>query len=202
MTLETRLADSMAAIGTETKSIRTLISAGSALPEPGQAGMLGWTYDPATAVGSSAAVPTSGTLYGARLWLPVAASVTNIIMQVGAIGATLTTGQSFAALYNAAGTLIGVTADQSTAWTTTGSKTMPLVGGPFSLAAGYYDVCFWSVGTTPPKFVCSASGSFVNMGLSGSASRFFTAQTGLTTSAPTPRGTKAASTISICAGVS
>ncbi len=186
-----------AAIAVNTAAIAGL--SGSII-EPGQGGFLGWTMDPANAVGSSAVI-VSGTLYGARLWLPKDSTVTNIIMQVGTLGATLTSGQSFAAIYRANGTLVDVTADQSAAWISTGVKTMPLAAGPVVLVAGYYDVCFWSAGTTGPRFVSGATGSYVNMGLAGSASRFFTANAGLTTTAPSTRGTKSASTISLLAGL-
>src|SRR6185312_9531310 len=44
----------------------------------------------------------------------------------------LTSGQNFAAVYDNTGTRIGVTADQTTPWASTGLKQMALTGGPFT----------------------------------------------------------------------
>jgi len=119
-----------------------------------------WNFPPEYCSNNGAA-RTSGTLYFAKVMVPVPlAAVTNICLYIGTAGATLTAGQSLAALYSSDGqTRLGVTADQSVAWTTTGYKVMPIssvtVNPPFVLVA------FFSVGTTPPGFARGFSGASI-----------------------------------------
>lgn len=145
-------------------------------------GLLTWTFDPAAAgVGITI---VGGTLYLARVHLPVAGSVTNIVCRVSVGGGTLTAGRCFGALYTAAGALIGVTADQSGSWNSTGTKTMALAGGPFAQAAADYYVGLWWNGTTSPTFSGGTTSGGASAGLSAPNLRFATADTGLTTTAP------------------
>ena len=147
-------------------------------------GLKTWAYDPM--ICSTSAAATSGLLYFQKVHLKQPMTITNIVMHVGTAGATLTSGQNFAALYRADRTLIAVTADQSTAWTSTGVKTMALSGGPYSLAAGDYYVAHWSVGTTPVGLLRSSPnvGALVNVGFTQPNFRQGTADSGLTTTAP------------------
>ena len=140
------------------------------------------TFPPEYANAQSA-IPTSGTIYGGKLHLPVAASITNVIFYIVTAGGTLTSGQCFAALYQA-GTQIGVTADQSGTWTSTGFKTMALASGPFNVSAGDIQVVFFSNGTTNPRPAAAASAGIVNGALSNANSKFFSADTGRTTTMP------------------
>ena len=122
-----------------------------------------------------------------------ASTVTNVIIMVTSAGSGLTVGQCFAALYTASGILIGVTADQATAWQSTGVKPMPLVGGPFSIPAGDYHVGLWYNGTTAPTLLRAGlgfSGAQTNAGQSTANCDVATANTGLTTTAPDPLGAK------------
>lgn len=153
---------------------------------PADQGFLTWQGDPA--LYTTGSTTTGGTVYLSRLHLPVAATVTNVCLFVTAVGVALTSGQCFAALYSAAGGLLGTTADQSAAWVSTGLKTMALAGGTYSAtAADYYVAFFWN-GSTSPTWLRGASQSSVNVGLSAPNLRFASADTGRTTSMPSTLG--------------
>jgi hypothetical protein len=157
-------------------------------------GLLAWSYDPVTCSGGGSV--TSGTLYFQRLHLTAQASITNVVMYAATAGSGLTAGQNIAALYDGAGALIAVTADQASAWASTGLKVMPLVGGPYVCQAGDYQAAFWSVGTTPVgmnRGSANAGASLVNIGRMSPSLRMGTADTGLTTTAPPMMGAQASS---------
>lgn len=176
--------------------------------QPSDHGLVSWSYDPALSSSSSSAITPAGTAFVVAVKVPQATSVTNILMYLVANGATLTAGQCFAALYaGAGGALIGQTADQSTAWGAGASKmvTMALSGGPFTVAAGTLYIAFWFNGTTGPAFARgdgTAAGPKINVGLAAAASRFGTANTGLTTTAPATLGTIAQGGIAFWAALS
>lgn len=120
---------------------------------PSDVGWLAWNYDPALIVNSSTLPSLGGiVLIGVNVRSPV--SCTNVITVVSTAGGTLTASENFAGLYNSAGTLIGTSADQTTAWGSAGAglKTMALAGGPFTLPAGMYWVALVANGTTSPAF--------------------------------------------------
>ena len=169
---------------------------------PGDYGYLGWSYDPAWGSGNYAAV--SGTVAGVRLWLP-ACTVTNLILHVTTAGSTLTAGQSFAGLYDGSNPaqLLGATASQSTAWASAGIKVMPLVT-PVAVPTGFYNICLFSVGTTPPNFarVGSISSTALNQNLTTGALRGYTADTARTTSFPASQGAQTGIQYTLWAAVS
>lgn len=145
-------------------------------------GLLSWNYDPAMC-GAGSTGTTAGTVYLMKIKIVNRSTVvTNVLMSVTAAGATLTAGQNFAGLYNSSGTLLSATADQTTAWGTTGLKTMAL-SAPQTLAVGNYYVAVVANGTTPPSFMRGAdiSSSGVNAGLTASTGRFVTGPTAQTT---------------------
>jgi hypothetical protein len=147
--------------------------------QPADHNLDAWTFDPALAQGSS--TPTAGVLQLGKIKLGAAASVASIIATVTATGTGLTSGQNFAGLYNSSGTLLATTADQTSAWGTTGAKTMTLTGGPYTLAAGtYYGALLANASTTPPTFLTghSSSSSTLNIGLT--IGRYVTSGSGLT----------------------
>lgn len=151
--------------------------------------LITWTQDPATCAAGQI-IPTGGQVQFARIHLPEAKTITNILLFISAAGTSLTTGQCFAALYNSSKALIGTTADQSVAWATTGTKTMALAGGAVACAAGDYFVAFYANSTgTLPTVLRGVSQSVVNAGLSASTSRYGTADGGLTTAMPSTLGT-------------
>jgi hypothetical protein len=120
-------------------------------------------------------------------------------MYVSTAGSTLTSGDSFACLYDAAGNLLGTTSSQSSLWTSTGLKTMALTS-TYAANAGDYYVGAWSVGTTPPVFAgfggqfgaVGADIAAANMGLATPNLRSATSSTGRTTTAPNPFGAQTA----------
>ncbi len=81
--------------------------------------------------------PTSGRLEGVKIPVPRTITVTNILVSVNQVGVTLTSGQNKVALLSSAGSKLGETADQSTAWLSTGEPTiMPIVGGAITIPGG------------------------------------------------------------------
>lgn len=165
--------------------------------DPADHNFLAWTVDPGVLPATSSALSSAGTLHLVRLHVPTAISVTNIVIYVSVAGSTLTAGQCFAALYTAAGARVAVTADQATAWASTGVKTMALASGPFSLTAGDHYVGMWFNGTTGPTLARSAGlgAAITNIGLSAPNLRCATADTGLTTAAPATLGAQTAAGI-------
>lgn len=152
---------------------------------PADRGFKAWTQ-PIYALSSQTALPTAGLLMMRRIRRVPATSVTNIVTFVNGAGSSLTSGQCFAALFTAAGALVGQTADQAVAWASVGIKTMALTGAPFALAAGDYYVGVWFNGTTGPSIVrhAAVNGGLSNAGLSAPNFETCTADTGLTTTAP------------------
>lgn len=168
--------------------------------QPTDHGMIAWPYDPSAAA-STTALATAGTVYLVKVHVPVASSVTNIITQVTTAGSTLTAGQCFAGIYQG-GTLLGTTADQATAWASTGVKTMALAGGPIAVAAGDVYIAFVFNGTTGPTLPRGNGNALINAGLTAANSRYATADTGVTTTLPSTLGTRTALSVSYWAGLS
>lgn len=149
-------------------------------PDPTNHGFLAWTNDPAANVNQT--THSSGVLYGSRVEIRSVSPVTNIVVFCSTAGETLTADQNFIGLYNSAGTRVGVSAAQTTAWESTGVKTAAIAGGPISCAAGFYWVVLVANGTTRPKFgVGSLFSVGVNAGLAAAATRFASQATGQTT---------------------
>lgn len=140
-------------------------------------------------------LPTAGRVEGAVLRLPNAGVVTNLVINVTVAGSTLTANQCLAGLYDSGGTLIAATADQSGTWNSSGTKTMALASGPYTLQAGLYFAVFFANGSTLPTMARAGatSGSLANLGFPAPVSRFFFADTGRTTSLPATLGAQTAS---------
>lgn len=174
--------------------------------EPPDHGLLGWAYPAGDgASGSSVPLTTAGTIYVVKVRMPVSGSVSNLIYQLTTAGATLTSGQCFMALYKAIDkSLVAVTADQSVNWVgATGVKSVPLVGGPYNLPAGDYFVAFWFNGTTgPAPYRTNGNTGMPNVNLSVANSRYASADTGITTTAPSTLGTLTAINTSYWAALS
>lgn len=168
---------------------------------PGDHGMITWSADPGL-INQVAILPTAGQVNLIKVHVPVATTITNIILSISTAGATLTSGQNFAALYSGAGALLSATADQSTSWATAAMKVIPL-STPQSVAVGDYYIAFYANGTTLPTFRSGGSaGSIANANLSLAASRFGTADTGRTTSMPSTLAAIAATSVSWWGGLS
>ena len=161
---------------------------------PSDQGLVTWTMDVMVATANSI-LPAQGTLYVVRVHVPVAATVRNILAAITNAGSGLRAGQCFAGLWNASGgARVGVTADQSTGWATTGVKTMALTGTA-NLTAGDYYIGLYANGTTLPNFARGNNqigGAFANAGMTSNF-RVATANTGLTTTPPATLGTLTAS---------
>ena len=135
--------------------------------------LLGWTGDPVLAMANQA-LASAAVVYLCRIPLPAGISVTNVIVNF-TVAANNTLTHAFLALFNSAGTVIGQSADQSTTWATGGDQgwqTIPLVGGPFSVAPLAADDFLWAaiyVGTaagTLPSFskMSGAGSAAINIG--------------------------------------
>ena len=145
-----------------------------------------WTIQPDAATGSLPAL-TSGTVYVAKLRWP-GGTVYQLHAWVVAAGATLTSGQNLMGVYTPDGALLGVTATQHTAWTSTGEKVAALTT-PAWAPAGELLVAWLSVGTTRPVFAATptstAAPGLANVNLPVQILRAATAATGQT-SLPNP----------------
>ena len=144
-------------------------------------GYIAWAFDPALSYNGNA--PTAGLVYVTAVPVRRSGTVTNVINCVGVAGSGLTSGQNFAALYNSAGTLLSQTADQTTAWASTGIKTMALAAAQ-AVTPGIYYVAMWSNGTTPPKFLETITTVYGGALINGTPVRFGTANASVTTTAP------------------
>jgi hypothetical protein len=148
-----------------------------------------WTFDPAFAA-SAAATVVAGTLQVSALWLPSATNLTSLFVFNTNTGAAT----AYGAIYNAAGTLLATSAAQSTNWTASTMKTFTFSSTPVS--SGLIYVAFWI--NAGLSFLSANGGdnsaAATNMNLSAANSRFATANTGLTTTAPATIGAKTAVT--------
>lgn len=153
----------------------------------GDANFLAWNYD--IAMGSASYIlSASGTITAIKVNVPTAITVTNINVYLSVIGATLTAGQSFVALYGTSKNLLSASADQAATFAgTTGLKTIAL-GTPQAISAGTYYVAIWSNGSTMPSFRSAFNSVSANTGLSAANSRWATADTGITTTGPSTLG--------------
>jgi|SRR5881628_1669081 len=118
--------------------------------QPTELGALVWNFDPGMASGQSST--TAGVLHMIRLDVPVAITVTNLVVAIQTAGATLTAGQNFGALYDSSGSRLAVSADQASAFQATGTITIPLTG-TLGLSPGTYHAALLTNGTTQPQFM-------------------------------------------------
>ncbi len=159
---------------------------------PSDHGLLAWTYDPICAT-NTYLLPTAGLAQVVRVYIRKATTISNIwcyIAGSGGVGLS----NSYVALYQN-GTRLTQSTDQSTAWQSSGTKTIAIT--PQTVTAGNVEVVFW-VGAwgTAPTFGRAAGISSISAGLSAANSRFATADSGLTTTAPASLGTKSALSVS------
>lgn len=143
-------------------------------------GWLAWTFDP---LDSSASTPIVGRTYWSRTKVAKSGTIANIQLQVTTAGTTLTHG--FVGIYSTAGVLLGSSADQTTAWQTTGVKTIAVTnasGQSLAVTAGQEILlAFLQAGTTGAAIAAKTSSPAVNAFLTGASLRAgLTAATGLT----------------------
>lgn len=152
---------------------------------PSDHGFLAWTAEPGTSSPASTAI-TAGQIYFSKLKLAAAATISNVIYNVSAVGVGTTAGQCFVGLYDAAGNRLGVSADQATNFTVLGAKTAAIT--PVNVGAGFYYVAFLSNSSGAAPQVSGTGGtgapSVVNINLSMAVARSLTTAAG-NTSLPT-----------------
>ncbi len=160
-------------------------------------GLLEWNYDPVATGSGTGQVPTAGVGYGMQIVPKYSGLISSVVVVCGTAGASLS-GVYFA-VYDIAGTQLGITADSSGSFTTTGVKTLSLSSQIATVVAGQPLFVFYlcaSGSPTPALVRGGATGVTVpNIGLGASFSnpyRFFTYSSGLTT----PPATLTASTMS------
>lgn len=172
----------------DTSNITTNSSRTTALEQstwmPVDYSMQGWSYDPAN-TGANFPMIT-GVIYMSKVKL-APGTVSALGTAISIIGSGLTAGQSFMALYNNSGTLLGQTADQSAAWAASPTYSQPALVTPVTIStAGYYHVAMFSNGTTPPQIIrgsnLTANTNLVNPNLNAAGARF--ASAGTATTAP------------------
>jgi hypothetical protein len=132
---------------------------------PADASLVTWAFPPWAS--SSAGPGNSGFTYYMRVKIPAAATVTGVRLYQTAAGATLTSGQCLAGLYDSSGNRVAVSADQSTAWGTgsQANKDAPFTS-QYSAAAGYYWIALLFNGTTGPSWPKGAPSGAANAGWS------------------------------------
>lgn len=168
-------------------------------------GLVGWSFDPAHASGTKI-LETAGTLRGARVWVPEPCTITNIHMWLTTKGGTLTALENGLGVFQE-GTRKRIAAVAIAAlieaWEgATGEVKLPLVT-PVAVGAGYVDVAGYFKGTTAPTFATAAPTiGIVNANRATNTSRFFSADTGLTTALPSTMATKAAASQPFWVGLS
>ena len=141
--------------------------------------LIAWQFDHATNMVAS--VVTSGTVNWSKLWVRQPVTITNVCVHIGTVGAGLVAGQNFGGLYDAAGNRIGVTADQTANWATTGFKAMALTA-PVAVTPGAYHVAILSNAATTPAFARGSAlvNTIVNANLTAATARFATGPTAQT----------------------
>lgn len=128
---------------------------------PSDFGYKAWAYDPMNALNATA--PTTTNVYVSRLQFRGDDTVTSLVYGIVSIaGAALTAGQCFAGLFDSTGARVGVTADLSGSFGTTGELTFPLTA-PTPVSAGFYWSAILMVGSTIPTFA-RAQGQITNLG--------------------------------------
>jgi len=141
---------------------------------PEDYGLLAWSADPALC-STAAVINSPGLLALVSIRITEPMTITNVCAAINTAGSGLTSGQNFAALYQN-NSLLAATADQSTAWASTGLKTMALTS-PQAVTPGMVQVGFYHNGTTGPQFLQQAGYLFMTSSLgirSGSVSGGFT----------------------------
>lgn len=166
-------------------------------PQASDQGFHDWSHAPEAS--NSTSIPTAGTLQLVRLRARRGVTVSSVCVYVTVAGATLTAGGNFAGLYDSTGTRLGVTADQATAWASTGLKSMALTTPAVVADDHCYVGLFWT-GTTGPS-LARATATVSNANLSAPSLRYATANTGLTTALPATFGAQTAANVAIWAAI-
>lgn len=167
---------------------------------PSDHGLIAWSYQ--VDLATSTTIPTAGTVQVVKVFVPVAATITNVCLYLstGSTGAS----NCYAALYNGSKSLLSQTADQATNWNAGGGTKVIALSASQAVTAGAYYVAFWygATTTTGPSFLRNPSGGHINFNLTAANSRFATADTSITTTAPPTLGTFTANNFTFWVGLS
>lgn len=142
--------------------------------------LLAWAYDPRGAANSTAL--TSGTVYLIKVQVTASGQTSNgMVVHVPSAGVTLTAGQNFVGLYDAAGTRVAVSADQTAAWGSNGFKTIAWTA-PVAVTPGFYYIAILTNGATGISIAREANldATLVNINLTPATLRWSAGGTGLT----------------------
>jgi hypothetical protein len=117
---------------------------------PADYGLLAWAGDPGYLAGAAAEPQPSGVLRLVKIKVPKAITVTNVVLSMKS-SATLTAGQNFVALFNMAGSRLGVSTDMTATFSAlTGKTTCPLMA-PVVIPSGFIYAAFLLNGTVMPN---------------------------------------------------
>lgn len=154
---------------------------------PSYHGMQAWAFDPLLAGNQ---VGGSGSLLQVKVVVAAAGTCTGIVVDVTTVGATLTSGQNKVCLWDPTDAQVGISADQSSSWITTGVKIIPFAGGAVTVNPGIYTVGILSNGATGASFMgnIGGGGSLLTVGRTVSSARFtfLSGQTTLPSTRPAP----------------
>lgn len=143
---------------------------GPANPGPAVNGLAVWNFDPVAATANTAV--SNGQIMLLEVQIPTARTITNLVAYLTAAATGGISGQNFAALFDSGGNRVALTADQTAAWSTPGTKIMPLTA-PYAAAAGTYYVAYLGNATGPMQVsASSSSGQVANAGLAAAPWRF------------------------------
>lgn len=155
-------------------------------------GMVAQTFPIWGCAASGTILTTAGSVFGSAILVREKVAVSTLFANVTVAGATLTATNCWGLLYNANGTLLGQSADQTTPWQTAGLSSMALTAtstGALTLPAGLYWGAVVATGSTLPTFSRAAMGSasaslasaFYNLGAGAAVSRTGVLATSITT---------------------
>lgn len=147
---------------------------------PADYGYIAWTQDPFFASGTFTV--TLGTIFLSKIVIRKSVTITNALIAVVTAGASLTANECLAGLYDSSGNQLAVSVDQSTAWTSTGTKTMAFTT-PYVAAPGIYYIALLSNGSTAPQIAAGPqppTGPAAAIGFGAGTARFLSGPTSQT----------------------
>lgn len=202
--LETYVGVSGSAVaGTVTKRVADLEDAPPALPpsSPPPSVMpnpiLAWNQNPFLFGTLGSTSPAGGILRCAAVYLSSPATVSNVLVHVATAGSGILNAYAGIWQHQAAGALLGVSANASGLFVSNGVITVPLVS-PVLLPAGWVYVGHWFVATTRPQFgIVNGTlnvSPYRSVGVLPDRYMFMSADTGLVNTPPATLGTQTAQT--------
>lgn len=159
-----------------------------ASPQASDQGLVAWAYDPVMSTGTITLA--TGVLQVVKIMLPIPQlyTITNIIVDVQTAGSSLTSGQNLVGLYDSSGALLSGSADQTTSWGGTGTKTIALTSAQAVIGGSgrWVWVGILSNGATPATFRRQGTAAtMINAGLTAANGFRFGAYSSGLTSLPT-----------------